>query len=79
MTAECKHKQYNLTVFPATLEKFLWKGLDNTHIEKRLLDLDSVNVTCINRNIIFNMQSKKSPDSDTENSPHTDDKENVLE
>ena len=79
MTAECKHKQYDLTVFPATLEKFLWKGLDNTHIEKRLLDLDSVNVTCNNRNIIVNMQSKKSPDSGAENSPQIDDKENVLE
>ena len=56
------------------------KVLDNTHIEKRLLDLDSVNVTYNNWNIIVNLlQSKKYPDSDDENSSHTDYKETVLE
>ena len=76
---ECKHKQHDLTLFPTTLEKFLGRGLDNAQIKERLLDLDSANVTYNNWNIIVNMQSKKSPDLDNENSPETDDKEAVLD
>ena len=72
ITIDCEHKHYDLTIFPATLERFLGKGLDNAQIEERLLDLYLVNV-------IVNMQSKKCPDSDHENSPDTDDKETALD
>lgn len=55
------------------------KELENTQSEERLLHLDSIDVTDNSRNIIINMQSKKSLDSHDENSPGTDDKETVLD
>ena len=73
ITTECKHKQHDLTVFPITLEKSLGTGLDNAQIKECLLDLDFVDVTYNNQTIIVNMQSKKFPDLDNENSPETDD------
>ena len=54
--------------------------LDKTHTEKRLLDLDSVNARITIETLLPTLlQSKKYPDSDDENSPHTDYKETVLE
>ena len=72
VTVECQKKQYDLTIFPATIEKHFECSLNALEIEDRLLDMDAVDIAFNSRNVIVSITQKSKEEKEKSDSSDTD-------